>query len=114
MYGAYLSLLYAVRGATPGEQLPLRYADLEALLLIVGDDPKTIEQGLIALMGCTPEAASALRAVLLRHRRLAATPGGAGGKRTSRTTATRRRTTTRASPTRSTTRTTAGRLGQLT
>ena len=44
VYGAYLALLYAVRGAKPGEQLPLRTADLEALLHLVGDDPKTIEQ----------------------------------------------------------------------
>lgn len=75
VYGAYLSLLYAVRGAKPGEQLPLREADLEALLLIVGDDPATIEQRLVGLMGCSAEEASALSRVLLRHRRLTATLG---------------------------------------
>jgi hypothetical protein len=84
VYAAYLSLLYAVRGAAPGQRLPLRSADLEALLLLVGDDPQTIEQRLVALMGCTPAQARALRGVLLRHRRLSATLGvaavlGVGG-----------------------------------
>jgi hypothetical protein len=53
VYAGYLSLLYAVRGSKPGTQLPLRAADLEALLLIVGDDPDTIEQRLVGLMGCS-------------------------------------------------------------
>jgi hypothetical protein len=61
VYGAYLALLYAVRGAKPGEQLPLRTADLEALLLLVGDDPETIEKRLIALMGCTADEAEGPR-----------------------------------------------------
>ena len=78
VFGAYLSLLYAVRGAQPGEQLKLRSADLEALLAIVGDDPETIEQRLIALMGCTAQEARVLGSALLRHRRLTATLGIAG------------------------------------
>ena len=75
VYGAYLSLLYAVRGAKPGEQLPLRAADLEALLLIVGDDPETIEQRLIGLMGCSAEEAKVLGGILLRHRKTTAALG---------------------------------------
>ncbi len=75
VYGAYLSLLYAVRGAKPGEQLPLRSADLEALLLIVGDDPETIEKRLIALMGCTADEAKVLGGILLRHRKKTAALG---------------------------------------
>lgn len=78
VFGAYISLLYAVRGAQPGEQLKLRSADLEALLAIVGDDPETIEQRLIALMGCTAQEARVLGGALLRHRRLTATLGIAG------------------------------------
>ena len=78
VFGAYLSLLYAVRGAQPGEQLRLRSADLEALLAIVGDDPETIEKKLIALMGCTASEARVLGNALLRHRRLTATLGIAG------------------------------------
>ena len=78
VFGAYISLLYAVRGAQPGEQLKLRAADLEALLLIVGDDPETIEQRLIALMGCSVQEARVLGGALLRHRRLTATLGIAG------------------------------------
>lgn len=79
VYGAYLSLLYAVRSARPGERLSLRSADLEALLLLVGDDPATIESRLVALMGCTPEEAGRLAGILLRHRRLTATLGIAAG-----------------------------------
>jgi hypothetical protein len=75
VYGAYLALLYAVRGAKPGEQLPLRTADLEALLLLVGDDPETIEKRLIALMGCTADEAEVLGGILLRHRRKTAALG---------------------------------------
>jgi predicted nucleic acid-binding Zn-ribbon protein len=75
VYGAYLALLYAVRGANPGEQLPLRTADLEALLALVGDDPKTIEKRLIGLMGCTADEAKVLGGILLRHRRTTAALG---------------------------------------
>lgn len=79
VYGAYLSLLYAVRAARPGERLSLRSADLEALLLLVGDDPATIESRLVELMGCTPEEAGRLAGILLRHRRMTATLGIAAG-----------------------------------
>ena len=79
VYSAYLSLLYAVRGAKPGERLALREADLEALLLIVGDDPATIEERLVGLMGCTAEEASVLGRLLLRHRKVTATLGVAAG-----------------------------------
>ena len=79
VYGAYLSLLYAVRGARRGKELPLREADLDALLAIVGDDPERIEQRLVELMGCTAEEASLLRRVLLRHRALTASVGMAAG-----------------------------------
>ena len=79
VYGAYLSLLYAVRGARRGKQLPLSAADLDALLAIVGDDPEHIEQRLVQLMGCTAEEASLLRRVLLRHRALTASVSMAAG-----------------------------------
>ena len=78
VYGAYLSLLYAVRNARPGQRLALRAADLEALLLIVGDDPDTIESRLVGLMGCTPEEASTLARLLLRQRKTTAALGIAG------------------------------------
>lgn len=79
VYGAYLWLLYAVRGARRGEQISLRAADLDALLALVGEDPALIEQRLVQLMGCTPEEASLLRRVLLRHRSLSASVGVAAG-----------------------------------
>lgn len=79
LYPAYLSLLYAVRGARRGEEIPLRSADIEALLQVIGDDPEYIERKLVELMGCTAEEASLLRRVLLRHRALTAGVGVAAG-----------------------------------
>ena len=77
VYAAYLFLLYAVRGAAPGDRIPLRSSDVELLMQVVGDDEVTIERRLVALMGCTPEEASRLGSVLLRHRALTAAVGAA-------------------------------------
>ena len=68
VYGAYLFLLYAVRGATPGERLRLRASDVELLVDAIGDDAETIEARLVQLMGCSPDEATMLGAELLRHR----------------------------------------------
>ena len=70
VYAAYLFLLYAVRGAAPGQRVPLRSSDVELLMQVVGEDAETIEQRLVSLMGCTAPEASMLRTVLLRHRAL--------------------------------------------
>lgn len=77
VYAAYLFLLYAVRGAEPGQRVPLRSSDVELLMQVVGDDADTIEQRLVQLMGCTPEEATRLGGVLLRHRALTAAAGAA-------------------------------------
>jgi transcriptional regulator with XRE-family HTH domain len=77
VYAAYLFLLYAVRGAEPGQRVPLRSSDVELLMQVVGDDADTIEQRLVQLMGCTPEEATRLGSVLLRHRTLTAAAGAA-------------------------------------
>ena len=77
VYAAYLFLLYAVRGAEPGQRIPLRASDVELLLQVVGDDAETIEQRLVQLMGCPPDEATRLRSVLLRHRALTAAVGAA-------------------------------------
>ena len=77
VYAAYLFLLYAVRGAAPGQRVPLRSSDVELLMQVVGDDAATIEQRLVQLMGCTPTEATMLRSVLLRHRSLTAAVGAA-------------------------------------
>ncbi len=79
VYEAYLSLLYSVRGARRGQEIPLRASDVEALLAVVGDDPEHIEQRLVELMHCTGEEAALLRRVLLRHRVLASAVGAAAG-----------------------------------
>lgn len=75
VYAAYLFLLYAVRGAAPGEHLPLRSGDVDLLMSLVGHDAATTERRLVALMGCTPEEASLLHRVLVRHRALTASVG---------------------------------------
>lgn len=77
VYAAYLFLLYAVRGAAPGQRIPLRSSDVELLMQVVGDDAETIERRLVQLMGCTPDEATRLGGVLLRHRALTAAVGAA-------------------------------------
>jgi transcriptional regulator with XRE-family HTH domain len=77
VYAAYLFLLYAVRGAAPGQRIPLRSSDVELLMQVVGDDAETIEHRLVRLMGCTPKEATRLRSVLLRHRAVTAAVGAA-------------------------------------
>ena len=44
---------------------------------VVGEDAATIERRLVQLMGCTPEEATRLRSVLLRHRAVTAAVGAA-------------------------------------
>jgi transcriptional regulator with XRE-family HTH domain len=68
VYAAYLFLLYALRGATPGERIALRASDVELLMDAMGEDAETIESRLVQLMGCTPDEASMLGGELLRHR----------------------------------------------
>lgn len=77
VHAAYLSLLRSVRGARPGQRIALRSSDLDLLGSLLGDDPDRIEQRLVQLMGCTPDDASLLRGVLLRHRAFAAAAGAA-------------------------------------
>jgi transcriptional regulator with XRE-family HTH domain len=77
VYAAYLFLLYAVRGAAPGERIPLRSSDVELLMQAVGEDAGTIERRLVQLMGCTPGEATMLGSVLLRHRAVTAAVGAA-------------------------------------
>lgn len=72
VYAAYLFLLYTVRGAAPGQRIPLRSSDVELLMQVVGEDAETIERRLVQLMGCAPAEASRLGSVLLRHRALTA------------------------------------------
>lgn len=77
VYAAYLFLLYAVRGAAPGQRIPLRSSDVDRLMQVVGDDAETIEQRLVQLMGCAPDEATRLRSVLMRHRAVTAAVGAA-------------------------------------
>jgi hypothetical protein len=68
VYAAYLFLLYAVRGATPGERISLRSRDVDLLVQAMGEDAETIETRLVRMMGCTPDEATMLGGELLRHR----------------------------------------------
>jgi hypothetical protein len=79
LFAAYLFLLYAVRGAQRGQELPLRDADLDALLAVVGGEPERVEQRLVEMMGCSAKEAPLLRRVLLRHRTATAVAGTAVG-----------------------------------
>ena len=65
VYAAYLFLLCTARGAAPGERVRLRSSDVELLVSVLGQEPRTVEQRLVSLMGCTPEEASLLSGVLL-------------------------------------------------
>jgi transcriptional regulator with XRE-family HTH domain len=78
---SYLGLLYELRDAKPGSELPLRDRDLDALAAALGDDPETIEVRLVELMDVTREEAAAMRATLFRRRLLLPAAGfvlGAG------------------------------------
>jgi transcriptional regulator with XRE-family HTH domain len=77
VYAAYLFLLCTVRGARPGERVPLRSSDVDLLMRVLGQDAATIERRLVQLMGCSSGEASMLRTVLLRHRALTAAVGAA-------------------------------------
>jgi transcriptional regulator with XRE-family HTH domain len=77
VYAAYLFLLCSVRGARPGERVPLRSSDVDLLVRVLGEDAETIERRLVHLMGCSSDEASMLRTVLLRHRALTAAVGAA-------------------------------------
>lgn len=65
VYAAYLFLLCTARGAAPGERVRLRSSDVELLVSVLGQEPRTVEQRLVSLMGCTPEEATLLSGVLL-------------------------------------------------
>ena len=65
VYASYLFLLCTVRGAAPGERVRLRRSDVELLVSVLGQDPRTVEQRLVNLMGCTEQEASLLSSALL-------------------------------------------------
>lgn len=67
----YLTMLYTLRGVRPGDPIPLRDDDLDALADALGSDPAVVEERLVELMGCTREEAAALRRMILRRRVLA-------------------------------------------
>ena len=65
VYATYLFLLCTARGAQPGERIRLRRSDVELLTSVLGQEPTTVEERLVTLMGCSKEEASLLSGVLL-------------------------------------------------
>jgi transcriptional regulator with XRE-family HTH domain len=65
---AYVAFVRRLRRAEPGEPLPLRAADLNALSAVLEADPAVIERRIMDELGCSLEEARALhRQVLLRR-----------------------------------------------
>lgn len=75
----YAALLRRLRGARPGEPLPLRAADLAALSGALGGTPEDVERRIVELLGCSREEASQLRAELLRRKVILPVAGLAAG-----------------------------------
>ncbi|CAA9340374.1 MAG: hypothetical protein AVDCRST_MAG07-2289 [uncultured Frankineae bacterium] len=65
VYATYLFLLCTARGAAPGERIRLRTSDVDLLTSVLGQDPVTVEERLVELMGCTAQEARLLSGVLL-------------------------------------------------
>lgn len=66
----YVDLIRELRGAAPGDPLPLRTADLEALAEAIGSDVDDVEARIVEILGCTPEQAAAIHRELLSRRLL--------------------------------------------
>jgi transcriptional regulator with XRE-family HTH domain len=75
----YADVLQRVRGARPGEAVPLRAADLAALSAALETDADTMEQRIMDALGCTREEARSLHRELLRRRVVLPVAGLAAG-----------------------------------
>ncbi len=79
MLGDYVEILRTVRDAKPGEPIPLRAADLEALAAALGENTDDIDARIVELVRCTPEQATLLHHELVRRRVLVPAAGLAIG-----------------------------------
>lgn len=77
--GGYVDLIRELRGARPGDPLPLRTADLEALAVAIGSDVDDVEARIVEILGCTPEQAAAIHREMLSRRVLRPVAGVALG-----------------------------------
>lgn len=77
--GGYVELIRELRGARPGDPLPLRTADLEALAVVIGSDVDDVEARIVEILGCTPEQAAVIHRELLSRRVLRPVAGVALG-----------------------------------
>ncbi|MCU1426435.1 MAG: hypothetical protein JWL83_435 [Actinomycetia bacterium] len=64
----YVRLLRAVREAKPGDELPLRTNDLEALAAALDENAADIEARIVEVVHCTREEAAALHNELISRR----------------------------------------------
>ncbi len=68
MLTGYVQLVRRLRAAEPGDPIPLRAADIGALAGALDNDPETVEQSIIELLGCSPAEARTLHRELLRRK----------------------------------------------
>jgi transcriptional regulator with XRE-family HTH domain len=65
---SYARLVQRLRNAKPGEPLSLRADDLAALASVLDNDPETVEEALIAILGCSRAEARTFHRELLRRK----------------------------------------------
>ena len=79
MLDGYVQLVRELRGARPGDPLPLRTHDLEALAEAIGTDTDDVEARIVEILGCSATVAATLHRELLRRRILTPVAGLAFG-----------------------------------
>lgn len=79
MLDGYVQLVRELRGARPGDPLPLRNQDLEALAEAIGTDTDDVEARIVEILGCSAQEAATLHRELLRRRILTPLAGLAFG-----------------------------------
>jgi transcriptional regulator with XRE-family HTH domain len=75
----YVRIVQRLRNAKPGEPLSLRADDLAALAAALDQDPETVEQAIMELLGCSRAEARTLHRELLRRKVVLSVAGLAAG-----------------------------------
>jgi transcriptional regulator with XRE-family HTH domain len=65
---SYAHLVQRLRNAKPGEPLSLRADDLAALAVVLDNDPETVEQTIVEILGCSRAEARSLHREILRRK----------------------------------------------
>lgn len=75
----YIEMVRQLRGARPGDALPLRAFDLAALAAALETDPDILERRIVEALGCTRTEARALHRQLLQRKVVLPVAGLAAG-----------------------------------